>query len=441
MQNKRESKPLKHGTLETTITGVLRIESNLKSKERDRKMSYRVSSYSAFFQYPEIESSILLHGYTGAIDLVQDGVADLLGSGARVDHLPYALRRTLIDRGYLTQKNLKEEEAHVLSVLEVLQRKLEARTKFLIEPVLPAEATPQDARRIVDSYFEIMDGLKSSSSYREVTLDLRGGLGERAADFLDLAIAARNDWTLSAVTDGRDFGALEGSVDQHKIREVFVSSTFNDGEFGETLDGLTKNFARALNRDAIIVWLINPEELENGSLERLVDRAFEFKAKWPFGFSFSFISNSSTADSDGGASICGKYFSSLKLEEIPLYRRIKRFLDNPTLLINFEPCFYRGDLNVRFTDAKIYVSSALEREPIEAGDCQTNPTRVDYEKIEATKSKLGFGPIDKELASCPFCLICGCRADRSENDPDSESPCNGFGENLHRILPPLFYSA
>jgi hypothetical protein len=392
------------------------------------------------FRYPEIESSILLHGYTGAIDLVQDEITDLLSSGRETSQLPYRLKRTLIDRGHLTTKGRKEESEHVMRMLEVLKQKLEAKTRFIIEPVLPPDSDSDEARRILSSYFEIMDGVKSSSSYREVTLNLRNGISSRGQEFLDLVISVRNDWTLSAIADARDFATISRYADEHKIKETYLYSTFGPECFDEALTTLTDGFVAALNRNAIIVWLVSGGQLDAGCLERLVGRALDLKAKWPFGFGFTLISDSPTAQPNwGSTNLGGKYFSTLLPEEVVLYRRIKRFLQNPTLLISFEPCFYRGDLTVRFDNGQVFLSYGAVHRDVAAGDCRTRPISIDYEKIDAAKAELAFNDINHKLVDCPFCLICGCGANGDLTGPGFENGCNGFGERLHRILPPLFY--
>jgi hypothetical protein len=258
---------------------------------------------------------------------VRNDVTEVLDTGRQVDQLPYALRRTLIDRGHLTKKSAREEGDHVLNVLEVLRRKLEARTSFVIEPVFPPGTSPEDGRRILGSYFEIMDGLKSSSSYREATIELRNGFSSCSSEFLESAISARNDWTLSAMIDGRDFASLGRYADQHKIKESFVFSEFEQDGFDQALKALVEDFAAALRRDAIIVWLVSPT-VGNESLEKIVRHAFDLRARFPFGFSFAFLADSPEIERQRGLNVSGgRYFTALKPSEVLLYRRIKRFFE------------------------------------------------------------------------------------------------------------------
>lgn len=96
-------------------------------------MSARVSTYTTLHTYPDLNASILLHGYSAAVDWVKKEIAELASSGAVLDpdSLSFDSLISLKARGYITEKAPDEERRYVEELLRVLATK-QARPVDLI---------------------------------------------------------------------------------------------------------------------------------------------------------------------------------------------------------------------------------------------------------------------------------------------------------------------
>lgn len=82
----------------------------------------RKSSYTIPIKLDtEEEKYLLVHGYTGAIDLV---TAELLSKINHIEEneeaIEVSLKDRLMKRGYLTTKTIKEENMHVAHIVRLL---------------------------------------------------------------------------------------------------------------------------------------------------------------------------------------------------------------------------------------------------------------------------------------------------------------------------------
>lgn len=157
----------------------------------------RVSKYCIYVPLPTREQYALVHGYTGAIDLVSKSLADKLQTweaenrpdceellGANVVDL-------LMSRGYLTQKDPDEEKEFVCQFAKMLHKKdALKRSKFFIIPSLNCqlrctycfERDVQNkgsreqwlktimSRNMVDAAFEAMAKLQIEPTRNPITL-------------------------------------------------------------------------------------------------------------------------------------------------------------------------------------------------------------------------------------------------------------------------------
>jgi uncharacterized protein len=85
----------------------------------------RVSSYVIYASMPESPDCLLIHGYSGAIDVVPQSVADTLQQAehktdvGQLD-LPEQMVATLSARGYLTKRTFQEEQDYCMALATVL---------------------------------------------------------------------------------------------------------------------------------------------------------------------------------------------------------------------------------------------------------------------------------------------------------------------------------
>ena len=102
----------------------------------------RASDYTIIVDLPEDGQSLLVHGYTGAFDVVQPHVAEFLremASPGKPFDAPSTISpdslATLQHRGYLTDMTPAEEQTHVLRLAEILQKRHRRQSpSFLIIP-------------------------------------------------------------------------------------------------------------------------------------------------------------------------------------------------------------------------------------------------------------------------------------------------------------------
>ncbi len=99
--------------------------------------TYRTSLYTIFLKLENEDNDFLLvHGYTGAMDIVTENVAHFLRKGARADKSGnYPVEEdtlaVLIDRGYLTDKAPLEERETVQLMADIFHKKSSLTKTFL----------------------------------------------------------------------------------------------------------------------------------------------------------------------------------------------------------------------------------------------------------------------------------------------------------------------
>lgn len=76
----------------------------------------RLSDYTIFIPVRH-KQCLLLHGYTGAVDLISSGLYEALSSAGEINE---DVREKLIGRGYLTNKTSEEETQYVHRIARAL---------------------------------------------------------------------------------------------------------------------------------------------------------------------------------------------------------------------------------------------------------------------------------------------------------------------------------
>ena len=83
----------------------------------------RTSSYMIPVKLEKEESKyMLIHGYTGAMDIVTETLLDKIKNISTVNVLPDNMITTLLKRGYITTKTQEEEYAYVARMARALQK-------------------------------------------------------------------------------------------------------------------------------------------------------------------------------------------------------------------------------------------------------------------------------------------------------------------------------
>lgn len=92
---------------------------------------YRLSSYTIFVRLEDADGKyMLVHGYTGAIDVVSEKISNYLNSNTifSEENIPFSKKifDTLVSRGYITMKKSKEEFEYVSKLASVLHKTVKA---------------------------------------------------------------------------------------------------------------------------------------------------------------------------------------------------------------------------------------------------------------------------------------------------------------------------
>ena len=83
----------------------------------------RTSSYMIPVKLEKEESKyMLIHGYTGAMDIVTETLLDKIKNISTVNVLPDNMITTLLKRGYITIKTQEEEYAYVARMARLLHK-------------------------------------------------------------------------------------------------------------------------------------------------------------------------------------------------------------------------------------------------------------------------------------------------------------------------------
>lgn len=102
-------------------------------------MCLHTSLYTIYIKLQDSEKYLLVHGYTGALDIVQTHVANFLRQGGRIDDLGFenntelnqATIDVLIKRGYLTNRSPIQERDYVCTLAEQMHKLSSRKSSFL----------------------------------------------------------------------------------------------------------------------------------------------------------------------------------------------------------------------------------------------------------------------------------------------------------------------
>lgn len=100
--------------------------------------NYRLSSYTIFTKLEDTEDKyMLVHGYTGAIDIVTENVVFDLKSNAnflKSDECSFSTStfNTLVKRGYITEKTIEEEFKHIGKMADLLHQSVKKLYKYFL---------------------------------------------------------------------------------------------------------------------------------------------------------------------------------------------------------------------------------------------------------------------------------------------------------------------
>lgn len=202
----------------------------------------RISSYIISVRL-SAEKTMLIHGYSGAMDVVNNVLAEALAQGelSTVDDDDKAY---LIKRGYVTNKTDEEEKAYILRFAAALMKKdrllydsytfavtynCNFRCPYCFEKnsITPDSKTNAMTPRLVDKAFAAIEQLQKDKQQPSKGITLYGGeplLKENYGNVRYIVEkGAENGFKFTAVTNGYDLEYFEEFLSPDKICSIQVT--------------------------------------------------------------------------------------------------------------------------------------------------------------------------------------------------------------------------
>ena len=260
---------------------------------------YRVSSYTICVNLPEDPNhSLLVHGYTGAIDRVNKEVARIIKSRIVLsedmfDQLPCSKEaiHTLIKRGYLTSRSPVEEREYVhsranflhhtssreaASFLFLVAYDCNFRCPYCFENNISSHGKGWSkqvfTKEMVDRAYEAMCEIQPNRAMHSKSITLYGGepLLAKNKEIVKYIVdeGLKRGYIFSAVTNGYDLHHFTDLLGPQKIKRLQITL---DGEkenhnrkrphyrAGDSFDTIIKNVELALSLGVRISMRINTD--------------------------------------------------------------------------------------------------------------------------------------------------------------------------------------
>ena len=225
----------------------------------------RVSSYIIPTKVDE-DKYLLVHGYTGAVDLVDSKVAEYLAGNVADEVQESALDEdvveTLLSRGYLTEKSRQEENDYVSRMAGLLHRKsmlFSSGFTFVVtydcnfrclycferESVCSKLGGRAMTREVVDAAYKAIDAVNKSRLKPSRYITLFGGepLMKENLDIVEYIVekGVELGYKFHAVTNGYDLNFFAHLLSKDKINSVQT-----------TIDGMAKmHNSKRVHRDGV----------------------------------------------------------------------------------------------------------------------------------------------------------------------------------------------
>ena len=269
--------------------------------------NYLISSYSIFIKLENSDGQyMLLHGYTGALDIVHEDIATFLQSNRNQldpSNFPFDTKiwETLINRGYITQKSKTEEREHVIKLANLLHKRNKLlhnyftfiitydcnfRCPYCYEAHLSNHGLnwtkKKFTKEMVDKAYKAIDTIENRDGYHSKTILLYGGepLLKENIEIIEYIVqqGVSKGFVFNVITNGYDLEFYQDLIGKGKIS--FLQITLDGVEEthdkrrrhykGEkTFDRIFNNILLALSRDAKVAVRVNTDESNIDDIARL----------------------------------------------------------------------------------------------------------------------------------------------------------------------------
>ena len=271
---------------------------------------FRPSTYNIIVKLDGSNSQyMLIHGYTGAIDLANENVVNLLQPGSRVtadnEFVSAQTFSTLVQRGYLTQKTASEERAFCQRWANLLHawKKLFSQGSFMFVVSYDCnfrcpycyESTISDkgkqwnkktfTKEMVDRAYAAMAEIESDKAKQVETITLYGGepLLAKNREIVEYIVkkGVELGYKFDAISNGYEIQYFKDLFGENKIRAIQISidgpKEIHDKrryhyQDGGTFDRIMQNIRIALDAGIIINLRVNIDATNYEYIESLYEQ-------------------------------------------------------------------------------------------------------------------------------------------------------------------------
>ncbi len=445
----------------------------------------RASSYNIYVELIKNEEySLLLHGYTGAIDLVKKKIITVLESKKPdcLNSLSLDIINKLKRRGYLTEKTLAEERKYVKTIIEKTHHKEDKkrapflfavtnncnfRCTYCFENFISDKGKGWSkktfTKEMVDKAYKAMLEIEPDRKLHSDTIYLYGGepLMKENYEIVKyiLSEGKKRQYKFHAITNGYDLDAYIDLLGPEKIESLQI-----------TIDGLAENhnkrrkhfknndsFSKIINNlnkvsdtDVAISLRINSDKSNFGDIEQL---ASLFKEKGWFGnYRFKMMPANTYRECASLDETETSYTKDVFVEKIIKLKETKKGFshligdstDIGALLhnsISGDEYFtfrtsYCGAMNgMSIFDPEGNIYSCFETIGYENHIIATYNDGIKYTEANE-KWRNRITPNIKKCSNCKYALICGggCPGRLASSGKSIYSPnCDGFPEILKKM--------
>jgi len=255
-------------------------------------MAYQTSLYTIFVR--EKEEDILVHGYTGAVDVVSHEISNFLRKRQRIetysDDLPFSEEtfKTLVNRGYLTQLNPYGERDRVQKMADLFHRRSSVKKSFLFLVAYDCNfrcpycfeneisnngrgwSRKTFTKDSVDRAYAAMKEIEPNDDYITKSITLYGGepllaKNKKIVNYI-VEKGSRLGFTFSAITNGYELEEFKDLLAPDKIKRLQITVDGNKEKHnsrrthfkdGGTFDKIIENIELALNKGVTVSVRVN----------------------------------------------------------------------------------------------------------------------------------------------------------------------------------------
>lgn len=417
-------------------------------------MKARASCYLLSFDVPHSSRTLLMHGYTGAIDLVSHELAARLkpdtGDGD-LAALDKATVQTLIERGYLTDKTQEQEHEYVRQMLDVFRRRSDTSVNFVFQLQGSCQEMEAGLLKRLEGIFIALNKLRERYIGGVLVLDL--SRISDTLDFLPALIDKALEWSYSLIVTITPDKARQIIPHLSPQRIQYLRLVSRDPVVNQTFKAdVEECFAQVIEKGLKGEWLFYVDAESLAAIEQAheIARQMKDKSKSKRGkLNFLLVSDGTVLGSAPLLRLKGEFLSVIPAQDVFLHHFVGRFLDQPGQ-INFKPYFApKGSTYILDSEGNVFIppfrpEQISTGEAIRVGQWVSEGIALDEATVEEYETDCRKCEFADSCESCHLSLLCGGACSRvapASPTHDGLPPCGvSFKNRLERVLPLVLFN-